>query len=650
MSTTGPTPKDPTIRAVVDQILMPNGFAVDIDEGWRKLINRQFPDDPARGFWELVQNGIDSNPSEVPWAERRVIIETESHRIAITDFGEGMGIERLRLLCTLGGTDKAGDASKLGRFGIGFFAVFNPRLGTRRVVVVTRCGDCAVELVFTIGDPQKRPTITHRILDRLPPFSTRVTVEFSRTDSAARCLNHALDRLRYLPCPVTVNGRDAATVWAEARGENAFFFREGECDGFIRGSGWDRVTVLCKYDRIGSFDLLSLIRNSRDDRWDLRPLAEKGVPYVPNVEVVVNCNTLWLTISRDSFYLDGAFDRMVAALGVALRDYLRGELSRNPEPGLILANQYIHRAAIREYLKGSAAAGGPAAEGAGSLVGILAAAPVYRLNERAERCSLLDIHRMRNPQLPLFFSPRRRNLRWLGGAFQHEFIVLPPPCEAGHGAPDFYDDIFGCLFDGDVVNLDTIRGNSPRIAQLVQRGVVSKEALSPRCTMLNRRALTEREAELVTELDELLNDAEIRRAIQRNVRIRARRIRSVLFEVKGPNAILATGLFDEDGTPFGEERMTFSNIADAAPAEGRPEPSTLPEAIPLCLGLRREHPFVEHLVASRDPRRAYYALMFLAHELALCQKMLVPYSPFYHLVKEHLAADMRRALIARLAA
>ena len=51
---------------------------------------------------------------------------------------------------------------------------------------------------------------------------------------------------------------------------------------------------------------------------------------------------------------------------------------------------------------------------------------------------------------------------------------------------------------------------------------------------------------------------------------------------------------------------------------------------------------------SKDPQRAYYALTFLAHELTLCQKRLAPYSQFYHIVKERLANDMRRALMTQL--
>ena len=67
------------------------------------------------------------------------------------------------------------------------------------------------------------------------------------------------------------------------------------------------------------------------------------------------------------------------------------------------------------------------------------------------------------------------------------------------------------------------------------------------------------------------------------------------------------------------------------------------------LGLLRSHPFIRHLVGTDDPYRSYYALTFVSAELAHCQRRLVPYSPFFHWVKERLAAAMRSALLDEMA-
>ena len=70
--------------------------------------------------------------------------------------------------------------------------------------------------------------------------------------------------------------------------------------------------------------------------------------------------------------------------------------------------------------------------------------------------------------------------------------------------------------------------------------------------------------------------------------------------------------------------------------------------VALLVGLNAENPLMEALIPSNDPHRAYYALSLLAHELTKCQHMLTPQTPFYHVVKDRLANDMRRAMMERL--
>jgi hypothetical protein len=78
-----------------------------LEEGCRKIIQRQFGGGPGRAFSELIQNFIDSYPSSVPWSDRKAEIDSWPTGIALTDYGEGMPLVRVRLLLTLRGTDKA---------------------------------------------------------------------------------------------------------------------------------------------------------------------------------------------------------------------------------------------------------------------------------------------------------------------------------------------------------------------------------------------------------------------------------------------------------------------------------------------------------------------------------------------------------------
>ena len=93
-----------TASTELETIVLPQGLEIDVSEGWKKLIQRQFGGDAGRGFSELIQNLLDSYPGDVDWTQRRGTIETGRRSIAITDWGEGMDMGRLRLLTTLGGT------------------------------------------------------------------------------------------------------------------------------------------------------------------------------------------------------------------------------------------------------------------------------------------------------------------------------------------------------------------------------------------------------------------------------------------------------------------------------------------------------------------------------------------------------------------
>jgi hypothetical protein len=108
---------------------------------------------------------------------------------------------------------------------------------------------------------------------------------------------------------------------------------------------------------------------------------------------------------------------------------------------------------------------------------------------------------------------------------------------------------------------------------------------------------------------------------------------------------ISSGLFDENGKPLNEKFI--SNLLESV-NDNENQSRMLTQKAKILLGLNLKHPFIQYLISMNDAQRNYYGLTYLAHELALCQKMLVPYSPFYHLVKQKLAQDMRKALIKNL--
>jgi len=154
-----------TLNKILETYIMPNGLEIDLDEGFAKLTERQFGGNPGRAFSELIQNAIDSYPNDTPWDERMGEISTGPNRISIKDYGEGMNSERLKLLITLGGSDKSNDPNKIGQFGMGFMSMFNRRLGTKKISVKTRCEGQVAELVFTVKEKGKRPEISISLTD-----------------------------------------------------------------------------------------------------------------------------------------------------------------------------------------------------------------------------------------------------------------------------------------------------------------------------------------------------------------------------------------------------------------------------------------------------------------------------------------------------
>lgn len=622
-------------HAIKDIIHMPHGLDIDLDEGWRKLVSRQFGQ-PGRGFSELIQNFLDSYPASVPWAERRGEIDSGPRWISITDYGEGLSARRVELLLTLGGTDKRNDANKIGQFGIGFYAIFGEKLGTRRVTVTSRCEGVPIEIVFRITDPGRRPTISIRELDEPIEYSTRIHAELGSHRAVEQCLQFARGSLKYYPCRVSLNGEPFVSVWGRAAERGLPVFEEGPCRGFIdRAFEQPRVELLCKFEHLMTLSVGMLSTGGHGLKWNLSDYQRRGIPFVPHTRTTINCNALRVTISRDSFSMDRAYERMVEVLARQLGEHLVGQLpvaddERNAS--LIAANQYVLRTQIASWIKAAASPDEktlPEGKVGGAVLRRLAEAKIYRLSGKAGRVSLLDVARLRTSDLPVFYSPGERNMRWLGGGFKHDFVVIPPRVSAGGGAPDLWDNLLRAVLS-DVVDLTTVAGDAEVLRRLVEKGVVDADQLAPKTRIVTELEVSEELQALRAEIDELLSHDVVLRAVRANLKIPAATIRVAYFDVEGDTVQAPAGLFD----------------GDTAVAAERPPDAT--DA--LLLGLRVDHALVQHLGATENPLRAYFTLTWLGHELARSQKALVPHSRLDGLVKASLARDLRTGLVAHLLA
>jgi hypothetical protein len=634
------------VNKILDTYVMPNGLEIDLDEGFVKLTERQFGGNPGRAFSELIQNAIDSYPNGTPWEERMGEISTGQNWISIKDYGEGMNTERLRLLITLGGSDKNNDPLKIGQFGMGFMSMFNRRLGTKEIVVKTRCEGETVQLVFKVKEQGKRPEISLDVIDEPIQYSTLIRAEFDNSHSMNDCLDHARKSLTYYPCKMKINGELFISIWEIYGNKNANLFTEESCRGLIRyGSDWDNITVLCKFERVMKTTLDHFITGGHNAHYNLEDFYIHGTPFIPNAEMILNADKLNLTISRDSFYLDYAYQDARGILIRNLKSYLLREIRNGCSTDLILANQFIFRREISSFLTNpDNFINNPSDEN--RLIEQLATISVYRINGRTGKYSLKELKRIKRADLPFYYSPERTNLRWLGGSFRHDYIVLPEQCHMNGGAAYFYDNLFSVIFK-DIVNLDTIQGNQNKIVDLVNREIISKESLSPRSRIIGVKSLCQKEKCLLKEIDMLLADPVILNVIENNLHMRVKSIESAFFDMEEAGFRISSGLFDQSGKPLNEKFI--SNFLSPAEENENRGHNHIQQA-KILLGLNLKHPFIQYLLSVSDSQRNYYGLTYLAHELALCQKMLVPYSPFYHLVKQKLAQDMRKALIKNLLA
>ncbi len=614
-------------RKIKEELNLNGGISVDLEEAWPKYISRQFGGDPGRGFPELLQNSIDSYPTGVPAHQRRIDIETGADTVCMTDYGSGLSRQRLHLLATLGGTDKENDRHTIGQFGVGFTSIFNPKLGTEWVKVTTKCEGSVVKMSFIVHDSQKPPHIKVAFPAKKVKYSTRVEVKFKNQLAVKRCMHSVAKVLDYYPYAISVNGRRYNSAWQQAKKQNAWMFDGNYSRGFITDDAWySNITLLCKYERVMTMSMDGFLTGGRNMKYNLDDWGK--VPYIPKLKIVLNSDAFNLTISRDSFYLDGSWRLIKTDLEKALEDYLGRNFDRLVNKQAVLANQYILRHAVKKYIRSQ--------DKSTELVKKLASARLFPVMGEKRSFSLLELSRKKSADTPLYYSVHKQNLQWLGGQFKHDFIVLPENCQAGGGAPDFYHKLFVCLFD-DVVDLDTISSKPAKLNDLVKRGIVKEEHLSPKIKIVGEKMLNDREMRLLAEIEKLLSFDRVREEIARNLCIPVRSIKPVFIDVQKTGALVSAGVLSSDGVPVSDN--VISNFA------AREKPASPSAEVDVLLGLTLNHPFIKFLVQSDNPFRAYYSLTFVAHELALSQRLLVPYSQFYHLVKGRIAGGMRRALI-----
>jgi hypothetical protein len=246
---------------------------------------------------ELVQNSIDAGAGRV---DLTVVARPDHLEVTVADDGDGMDRETIEeRLLVLFSSSKEDDATKIGKFGIGFVSLF--AVGPTAVIIDTaRHGDHH-RLVF---DARRRYVLA--ALDT--PFEgTAVKLRIPLRGAAAEQLAHELRRAahywcRYARIEIWTEGRGAAWGWPPERVEHPF-----DVDGPLRVVHDDehgRAVFGLSPDSEG---FVGYYRSGLT-------LLEAREATIPGVTFRLESSQLEHTIARDNIRRDARFDRLIKRL------------------------------------------------------------------------------------------------------------------------------------------------------------------------------------------------------------------------------------------------------------------------------------------------------------------------------------------------
>ena len=325
-------------------------YGVDPAKAFEKLAKKQFSD-PFDSIRELLANAYDSYDRKA--AEKRVDVDIGEASFSITDYGCGMGVEKLRALRTLGLSDKKG-MDLVGRFGIGFASLFHPALRAREVIVDS-VEDLHRQLRFIIEVPGKKVSLEEYVVEEDVPYSTKIEVLLDGAKNVAEILEKVYLRVSdltlYHPHPPHIDGAPFFTArnYGSDSHKNAVTIKKKGITGFIaageEGMKSQGITILSHHLPICTFPL---------ERFHDAIGRDCGTKY--NVVGVVNYDKLNPVSSRNEIQRDEAWSFLADQVLIAFEKYALAriksysdfsDLSARKEILPLLAN-YAHTTNIFE--------------------------------------------------------------------------------------------------------------------------------------------------------------------------------------------------------------------------------------------------------------------------------------------------------------
>ncbi|MEM7676773.1 MAG: ATP-binding protein, partial [Myxococcota bacterium] len=284
-------------------------YRADPDRVLRILSANQF-EDPFLAFRELYANALDAVRGR---RDPRIELRVSAESIVVEDNGTGLDEPGLDALTTLGKSTRRG-RDAIGRFGIGFASVFDPKLGVSRVEFkATRFGrDTAVTIHFF---PDVSGGVSIEVEDSMRPRlgGSRVEVIFDATrapeDRVARVTDVFDTHAAYSGVETELNGRLLGRELAD--------FIKSE----IRKGDWtpqERALVAASAVK-GPVGVAAIDPSRPDSKFRAYqrglficelPLSRvPGKPWPRGVFGAINAEGLDLVASRNAFVEDERFER-----------------------------------------------------------------------------------------------------------------------------------------------------------------------------------------------------------------------------------------------------------------------------------------------------------------------------------------------------
>lgn len=302
-------------RARPDQHLGPLAADAAVHDAVGQMV-RQFADELAF-LRELVQNSLDADATAIEAlfdhhrVDGRAVLE-----VSVRDDGRGMDQPTLeRCLLVLFRSSKEGDATRIGKFGVGFFSVFAAR--PELVTVETGTDAAAPGLRLKLS-----PDFTWQLERAAPRRGTSVRVRIPLGDEdPARLADRCLERLRHwcphVRVPLTARFSNVPGRDDEVRVDAPHHIA---AEVSVRAQQGEAVTL------VGVSDTPARRYLNRG----LLLQAEEGAhePEHRGLAWLIDAPDLHHTISRDAVVRDAAFAARLRAVPEIAQNALRDKVIR----------------------------------------------------------------------------------------------------------------------------------------------------------------------------------------------------------------------------------------------------------------------------------------------------------------------------------